>query len=80
MTRTRETAPSTLRAAQATAALALLVDEGRAVATAYGAIKPDGSGIQRTVVIVGKDGRVLYRASGAPPPGELLAAITAADD
>ena len=58
----------------------LLVDEGRAVATAYGAIKPDGSGIQRTVVIVGKDGRVLYRASGAPPPGELLAAIAGAND
>jgi peroxiredoxin Q/BCP len=58
----------------------LLVDEGRAVATAYGALKPDGSGIQRTVVIVGKDGHVLYRAAGAPPPGELLAAIEAADD
>ncbi len=58
----------------------LLVDEGRAVAAAYGAVKPDGSGIQRTVVIVGKDGRVLYRAAGAPPPGELLAVIAAADD
>lgn len=58
----------------------LLVDEGRVVATAYGAVKPDGSGIQRTVVIIGKDGRVLYRAAGAPPPGELLAAIEAADD
>ncbi len=58
----------------------LLVDEGREVATAYGAVKPEGSGIQRTVVIVGKDGRVLYRAAGAPPPGELLAAIEAAGD
>ena len=58
----------------------LLVDEGRAVATAYGALKPDGSGIQRTVVIVGKDGRVLYRAAGAPPPGELIAVIEAATD
>ena len=58
----------------------LLVDEGRAVAATYGALKPDGSGIQRTVVIVGKDGRVLYRATGAPPPGELLAVIEAATD
>ena len=58
----------------------LLVDDGRRVAEAYGAIKPDGSGIQRTVVIVGKDGRVLFRAAGAPPPGNLLAAIRAADD
>ncbi len=58
----------------------LLVDEGRQVAAAYGAIKPDGSGIQRTVVVVGKDGRVLYRAPGAPPPAELLAAIREARD
>ena len=53
----------------------LLVDEDRRVARAYGALKPDGSGIQRTVVIVDKDGRILYRAPGAPPPTELLAAI-----
>ena len=58
----------------------LLVDEGRKVATAYGAIKPDGSGIQRTVAIVGKDGRILFKAAGAPPPGELLSAIRAATD
>lgn len=58
----------------------LLVDEDRRVATAYGAVKPDGSGIQRTVVVVGKDGRVVYRAAGAPPPADLLAAIAAAGD
>lgn len=58
----------------------LLVDEGRLVAEAYGAVKPDGSGIQRTVVIVGKDGRVLYREQGAPPPADLLAAIRSAAD
>ena len=58
----------------------LLVDEGRQVAEAYGAIKPDGSGIARTVVIVGKDGRVLFRAAGAPPPADLIAAIRSADD
>ena len=58
----------------------LLVDEGRLVAEAYGAVKPDGSGIQRTVVIVGKEGRILFRAAGAPPPAELLAVIRNADD
>lgn len=58
----------------------LLVDDGRLAAAAYGALKPDGSGIQRTVVIVGKDGRVLLRAPGAPPPAELLEALRAASD
>lgn len=58
----------------------LLVDEGRLVADAYGAVKPDGSGIQRTVVVVGKNGRILLREAGAPPPAELLAAIRRADD
>lgn len=58
----------------------LLVDEGRLVADAYGAVKPDGSGIQRTVVIVGKDGRIIFKEEGAPPPAELLAAIRRSDD
>ena len=58
----------------------LLVDEGRLVAEAYSAIKPDGSGVQRTVVLVGKDGRVLFRAAGAPPPAGLIAVIERADD
>lgn len=53
----------------------LLVDEGRLVADAYGAVKPDGSGIQRTVVIVGKDGQIIFKEAGAPPPAELLTAI-----
>ena len=58
----------------------LLVDEGLAVASAYGATKPDGTGITRTVVVVGKNGRVLFRETGAPPPGEVLAAIRASAD
>ncbi len=58
----------------------LLVDEGLQVATAYDAVKPEGNAINRTVVVVGKDGRVLYREAGAPPPAEILAAIHAADD
>ena len=58
----------------------LLVDDGRLVAEAYGAVKPDGSGIQRTVVLVGKDGRVLFRASGAPPPSEIIAVLEQSED
>lgn len=58
----------------------LLVDEGRQVAARYGAIKPDGSGIQRTVVIVGKDGRVIFREAGAPAPVRLLGVILDAED
>ena len=58
----------------------LLIDDGFAVSRAYGALKPEGNRINRTVVIVGKDGRVLFRAAGAPPPGELLEVIRHAQD
>jgi peroxiredoxin len=58
----------------------LLVDDGLEVAAAYDALKPEGDRIQRTVVIVGKNGQVIFRAQGAPPPGELLAAISKAED
>lgn len=58
----------------------LLVDDGLQVATAYGAVKPEGTGIQRTVLVVGKDGRIIYRADGAPAPREVLEAIRGADD
>ena len=58
----------------------LLVDEGLAVAEAYDALKPEGDRIQRTVVIVGKNGKIIFRAQGAPPPSELLEAIDAAND
>lgn len=57
----------------------LLVDEGLYVAGAYNALKPDGKSISRTVVVVGKDGRIIYRASGAPPPEEIIAAIVEAE-
>ena len=57
----------------------LLVDEGLAVARSYGALRPEGDRINRTVVVVGKDGRILYRAEGAPAPHEVLAAIREAN-
>jgi peroxiredoxin Q/BCP len=53
----------------------LLVDEGLAVAGQYGAVKPEGGGIKRTVVIVGRDGRVRYWKQGLPPDSELLAVL-----
>lgn len=58
----------------------LLVDEGNAIATAYGTLKPDGSGIQRTVIVVGRDGTVIFREQGAPVPGAIALAISRADD
>ena len=58
----------------------LLVDEGLAVAHAYGVVRPEGDRNMRTVVVVGKNGRVIFRASGAPPPEEIIRAIIDADD
>jgi thioredoxin-dependent peroxiredoxin len=58
----------------------LLIDDGLRVARAYDALKPDRPGINRTVVVVGKDGRIIFRASGAPPPDEIIAAIATAGD
>lgn len=58
----------------------LLVDDGLHVARAYDALKADRPGINRTVVVVGKNGRVIFRAAGAPPPAEIIAAIAVAED
>ena len=53
----------------------LLVDDGLAVSALYGAVKPEGGGIKRTVAIVGKDGTVRYWKQGMPADQELLAAL-----
>lgn len=58
----------------------LLIDEDLRVANAYGAAKPDGTGINRTVVVIGKNGKVIFRQPGAPTPTEVLTAIRDADD
>ncbi|CAA9552847.1 MAG: hypothetical protein AVDCRST_MAG87-999 [uncultured Thermomicrobiales bacterium] len=58
----------------------LLVDEGDGVARAYGAIKEDGAGIQRAVVVVGKDGKVVFAETGAPPWQRILSAMRTTDD
>jgi peroxiredoxin Q/BCP len=56
----------------------LLVDDGLAVARAYGALKPEGNRINRTVAVIGKNGRILFYEHGAPPPEEIIAAIESA--
>ena len=44
----------------------LLSDGARDVARRYGALKPDGKGIQRSVLLVDRDGRIRFAARGAP--------------
>ena len=58
----------------------LLIDEGLAVSRAYDALKPEGDRINRTVVVVGKDGRIIFWQHGAPPPEAIIAAIVEAED
>ena len=58
----------------------LLIDEGLHVARAYDALRPEGGRINRTVAVVGKDGRLLFYQHGAPPPEEIVRAIVEAGD
>lgn len=60
-------------------AFPLLSDSDRAIAAAYGALKDDGKGIQRTVVAVRRDGTIAFAARGAPPPSEILRALSGGD-
>ena len=53
----------------------LLVDTGREVAKAYGTVKLGGVAVQRSVVLVGQDGKVLFAKNGAPGPSESLAGL-----
>jgi peroxiredoxin Q/BCP len=52
----------------------LLSDPDRAIAAAYGALKDDGKGIQRSVYGIARDGTIVYAARGAPPPADVIAA------
>lgn len=51
----------------------LLSDPGLVTAKAYGAVKPMNIGVQRSVVLIGKDGKVKFAARGAPGADESLA-------
>ncbi len=55
----------------------LLSDPDRKVAEAYGALKPDGHGIQRSVVLIAKDGKVVFAQRGAPGADESLPSLKA---
>ena len=44
----------------------LLSDPGLEISRAYGAVKPDGKGVARSVYLIDRDRRVLYSQSGAP--------------
>jgi peroxiredoxin Q/BCP len=44
----------------------LLSDPGMGIARAYGAVRPDGLSIARSVVVIGQDGTVAYSQAGAP--------------
>lgn len=58
----------------------LLVDDGLAVSELYGCVRETQRMNQRTVIIIGKNGKVIYRESGSPEPAILLEAISLADD
>jgi peroxiredoxin Q/BCP len=53
----------------------LLSDSDREIASAYGALKEDGKGIQRTVYGIARDGTIAFAVRGAPPPHEIVAAL-----
>jgi thioredoxin-dependent peroxiredoxin len=52
----------------------LLVDENKAAAEAYGAVKPEG-GILRSVFVVGRDGKIMFAREGAPSWDDVRAGI-----
>ncbi len=54
----------------------ILVDADKAAAEAYGAVRPDG-GIQRSVFVIGKDGKVAFSQEGAPSWDEVSSALSA---
>lgn len=58
----------------------LLIDEGLRVSELYGCVRETQRMNQRTVIIIGKNGKVIYRASGSPEPETLLEAISLAED
>jgi len=54
----------------------LLSDPDRAIARAYHALKDDGQGIQRSVYVVQRNGTIAFAQRGAPPPDEIVAAVS----
>ena len=54
----------------------LLSDPDLEISRAYGALKPDGKGIARSVCLVDRDGRLLYSQAGAPGPDLVLESVS----
>jgi peroxiredoxin Q/BCP len=50
----------------------LLSDPDLRISGAYGTLKPNASGISRSVCLVDRDGRVLYSQAGAPGADVIL--------
>jgi peroxiredoxin len=53
----------------------LLSDPGLTIARAYGAVRPDQSSVARSVVLIERDGTVIYSQAGAPGTEMILHAV-----
>jgi peroxiredoxin len=53
----------------------LLSDPDLVMARAYGAVRPDGLTIARSVVLIEQDGAIVYSQAGAPGAGIVLEAL-----
>ena len=56
----------------------LLSDAGLKISRAYQTLKPDGSGIARSVCLIDRDGKVLYSQAGAPGASIILESLSTA--
>ncbi len=54
----------------------LISDPGRDIARAYGAVRPLGLGIQRTVYAIRRDGTIALAVRGAPSPSDVIASLS----
>ena len=52
----------------------LIVDQGAAIASAYGVLKENG-GVARATYLIDRDGRIAYSAAGAHGADEVLGAL-----
>jgi peroxiredoxin Q/BCP len=53
----------------------LLSDSDLAIIRAYGTLKPNGTGIARSVCLIDRDGTVLYTQAGAPGAAIVLESL-----
>jgi peroxiredoxin Q/BCP len=54
----------------------LLSDPDRTAGHAYGVLKPDGKGFIRSVVLIARDGKIVFAERGAPRTPRILAPLT----